>query len=130
MDPAIWSLLPMEILELILLWVPFLTLIRLGSTSKHFQPILWQRAFRTSWLNNHITKVGFFVEVWFPYENKILYKFINSIVHTSFLHITNPKNNYSVECMNGSNILLSMFVHCQVTSATLLLTHSKEGFDI
>ena len=90
MDPAIWSLLPMEILELILLWVPFLTLIQLGSISKHFQALLWQPTFTTSWLNNHITEVGFLVEVWHPDEIKILYKFINYIGHASFLQITNP----------------------------------------
>ena len=109
MDPAIWSLLPMEILEMILLWVPFSTLIRFASTSKHFQALLWQRAFRTSWLNNHIAEVGFFVEVWRPYEIEILYKFINSVGHTSFLHITNPENNWTIECTSGSNILLSRF---------------------
>ena len=85
MDPSIWSLLPVEILELILLWVPFLTLTQLGSISKHFQALLWRPTFRTSWLNNHITEVGFFVEVWRPYEIEILYKFINSIGHTYFL---------------------------------------------
>ena len=109
MDPAIWSLLPMEILELILLWVPFSTLTQFGSISKHFQALLWRLAFGTSWLNNHITEVGFFVEDWHPYEIKILYKFINSIGHTSFLQITNPENNYTIECTAGSNIFLSMF---------------------
>ena len=78
----------MEILELILLWVPFLTLIQLGSISKQFHELLWQPAFTTSWLNNHITEVGFFVEVWIPYQIEILYKFINYVGHTSFLHIT------------------------------------------
>ena len=130
MDPAIWSLLPMEILEMILLWVPFSTLIRFASTSKHFQAILWQRAFRTSWLNNHITEVGFFVEVWRPYEIEILYKFINYVGHTSFLHITNPETIIQLNARLVQIFWYQCFVHCQVTSATLLLAHSKDGFYI
>ena len=107
MDPVIWSLFPMEIFELILLWVPFSTLIQLGSISKHFHELFWPPTFTTSWLNNHITEFGFFVDVWRPGQIKILYKFINYVGHTSFLHITSPENKYSIECMTGSIILLS-----------------------
>ena len=80
----------MEILELILLWVPFLTLTQLGSISKHFQALLWRPSFTTSLLNNHITEFGFLVKVWRPDEIKILYKFISYIGHAYFLQITNP----------------------------------------
>ena len=106
MDPAIWILLPMELLEMILLWVPFSTLIQFGSISKHCYELLWKPTFTTSWLNNHITEV-FLVELWRPYQMEILYKFINYIGHTSFLHVTDLENSYFIECMTASIILLS-----------------------
>ena len=40
---------------------------------------------------------------------EILYKFINRIGHTSFLHVTSLENRYSIECMTGSIILLLMY---------------------
>ena len=67
MDPTIWSLVPIELLEMILLWVPFLTLIQIGSISKHCYELLWQPTFTNSWLNNHITEVGFLVELLISY---------------------------------------------------------------
>ena len=86
MDTAIWSLLPIELLEIILLWVPFSTLIQIGSIPKHCYDLLWKPSFTTSWLNNNIIEVGFLVELWRLYQMEILYKFINRIGCMSFLH--------------------------------------------
>ena len=110
MDPNVWILLPMEILEIILLWVPFATLIHFRSISKHCEELLSRKHFVNASEKNHITKTGFLVQLWGHYQSCIVYKFMNCIRHTSLFHVTYPKYSYKIECTIGSFIFL--FKYC------------------
>ena len=77
MDPSIWSLLPLEFLEIILLWVPFSTLVCLRSISTHCEELLSRPSFVSAWKNNNITKTGLLIELLGQHQNHFAYTFIN-----------------------------------------------------
>ena len=87
MDPIIWSLLPLEYLEMILLWVPFSTLILFLSISKQCEELLLRPNFVSSWQKNNITETRFLIQLQGHYQNHIVYNFINRIGHTYLLHV-------------------------------------------
>ena len=109
MDPIIWSLLPLEFLEMIFLWVPFSTLVHLRSISKHCENLLSRPYFVSAWKNNNITKIGLLIELLGQYQNHFVYNFINRIGHTSLLHVPYPEYRYTIECIVGSIIFLSKY---------------------
>ena len=98
MDLSIWSLLPVEFLEMILLCVPFSTLVRLRSISKHCEELLSRPSFVSAWKNNNITETGLLIQLLGQYQNHFVYKFINHIGHKSLLHVPYPDYRYMIEC--------------------------------
>ena len=109
MDPSIWSLLPLEFLEMILPWVPFSTLVRFQPIFKHCEEILSRLNFVSAWKKNNITETEILIELLGQYENRFVYKFINRIGHTSLLHVPYPEYRYTIECTVGSSIFLSKY---------------------
>ena len=90
MDPNIWILLPLEFLEMILLWVPFSTMIMFPVISKYCEQLLSIPTFVSAWKNNNITEIGILIQLLGQYQNHFVYKFINRIGHTSLLHVPYP----------------------------------------
>ena len=109
MDPSIWSLLPLEFLEMILIWMPFLTLVHFQSISKHCEELLSMPFFVSAWKNNNITDTGILIQLLGQYQNHFAYNFINRIGHTSLLHVPYSEYRYTIECTVGSIILLSKY---------------------
>ena len=110
MDSSIWSLLPLESLEMILLWVSFSTLVRLRSISQHCEELLSRPSFVSAWKNNNIRETGLLIELLGQHRNLFAYNFINCTGHTSLLHVPHLENRYTIECTVGSIILLSNIV--------------------
>ena len=94
---------------MILLWVPFSTLVRLQSISKHCEELLSKPSFVSAWKNNNITKMGLLIELFGQYQNHFVYKFINHIGHTYLLHVPYPKYRYMIECIVGSIVFVSKY---------------------
>jgi hypothetical protein len=44
--------------------------------------------FMDAWKNNHIKEIGFKIELWSPYENNILYNYLNHIGDTYHLYVS------------------------------------------
>ena len=95
---------------MILLWVPFSTLVRLRSISKHCEELLSRPYFVSAWKNNNITETGLLIELLGQYQNHFVYKFINRIGHISLLHLPYLEYRYTIKCTVGSVIFLSK--HC------------------
>ena len=109
MDPSNLSLLPLDFLEMILLWVPFSTLIRFQSISKHVEELLSRPNFVSSWKKNNITKTMFLIQLWGHYQNHIVYNFINCIGHTYLLHVPCLEYRYTIDSTVGSIIFFSKY---------------------
>ena len=97
---------------MILLWVPFSTLVCLRSISKHCEELFSTSSFVSAWKNNNITKTRLLIQLLGQYQNHFVYKFINRIGHTYLLHVPYPEYRYMIECTVGSIILLSK--HCSL----------------
>ena len=94
---------------MILLWVPFSTLVRLRSISKHCEELLSRPSFVSAWKNNNITETGLLIELLGQHQNHFAYKFINRTGHTSLLHLFYPEYRYTIECTVSSIIFLSKY---------------------
>ena len=94
---------------MILLRVPFSTLVHFRSISKHCEELLSRPSFVSAWKNNNITETGLLIELLGQYQNDFIYNFINHIGHASLLHVPYPEYRYTIECTVGSIILLSKY---------------------
>ena len=63
MSPIVWRSLPRELLEMIFMWFPLLTIIRFRTISKEFSKRLLEKFFLSSWKQCGLKEFGFLVNL-------------------------------------------------------------------
>ena len=107
MVPAIWSSLPIDILEMIFLWFPLSMIIHLKMVCKGWIRMLSDNNFISQWKHNQTKEYGVLVNFIPCSRQRFCGHYINQLGNGSSLSMPLLNTEYKIESTCGSIVVVS-----------------------
>jgi hypothetical protein len=128
MDPAVWSCLPFQILELIFFWLPFPVLTRFRTVCKQWNVVLQTPSFLAQCHQVSNNGFGFLIPLVHRDESYFLGSYLNQTGRICHFHVPFIDSTYTIECTIRCMILFSSPTGCSLAKNYFVMNPFTKSF--